>query len=128
MANLTSTRHSQAREALCSTFAKVSQLNGPIEASQLQGLGINASPLDLDDEEHFPRYFLPMPAEKLAGMADLRPKTDTTTTTDWFWEDCSIMMRGELISAIVTSHTQNFASVKYGGCCVMDSTPWVLDE
>ncbi len=69
------TRHARSRWQLAQKGLEIDALLNPyLDVARLQEHGIWASQIDLDDAEHFPRYFLPASPEKLASLEDRRPK------------------------------------------------------
>lgn len=74
MPALKSPRHVMARKSLVDNFHHIAITRQSYKRAQLEEVDIYASQFNLEDEENFPRYFLPASPEKLASLADTRPE------------------------------------------------------
>ena len=125
MAELTSPRHILARQELFNKFHHIALLrDASLRAAQLHEVGISVSELDLEDAENFPRYFLPLAAEKIASLDERRPEIDPTLTTDEWFLDGSPHDRSQNVAWGV-NQARNFEGVKSGESCVMETTRWI---
>lgn len=125
MTGLTSQRHMKARLALFDKYDHISQLrDAPLELSQLQEVGICASEFDLNDEENFPHYFLPLTAEKLASLATQRPDVDKTVTTRESFQMSCPHDRSELTAWEVLNQVRNYDGEREGESCLLDTSRW----
>lgn len=126
MAELTSPRHILARQELFNKFHHIALLrDASLRAAQLHEVGISVSELNLEDAENFPRYFLPLAAEKIASLDERRPEIDPTLTTDEWFLDGSPHDRSQNVAWGVMNQARNFEGVKSGESCVMETTRWI---
>lgn len=99
-----------------------------LHLSQLEELGIHASPLDLDDAENSPHYFLPMSAEKLSSLEHLRPDLDTNVTEVEGYADFSASRQADEFMYTFLGQFWGCRDGEQEESCLMYSTRWRRPE
>ena len=117
-----------ARIGLAEKFTLIAELQNPhLEPTQLEGYGIQASEISLEDAENFPTFFLPAPSSKLHELEDQRPEVATPPTTfNDFRESCRPVgkcCRARTVGDCLREQLLE-EKIEGGGECLLDCTRW----
>ena len=122
-------RHYAARIELAEKFTIITELQNPhLEPRQLEGYGIQAFEISLEDAENFPTYFLPAPSSKLRALEDQRPEVPTPPTTfNDFREPCGPIgkcCRARTVGDCLCEQLLEDRIEGEGRECLLDFTRW----